>query len=159
MWLPTRLGTGYSNMKRLLGPLVLLALLAGCQPSSAQQAGAQQVYCGRVLTVSAGATSITAAVTATPAQVIAVCGVSINAGAAAATFQLTVGTGTNCNANTVNITPIWTLGIDGVMVDTHPVAWYSTPSGQVTGLSWQLCYTITGTGPMNANVYYHLYGG
>jgi hypothetical protein len=136
-----------------------ILLIVGCQPSSAQQAGAQQVYCGRVLTVSAGATSITAAVTATTTQIIAVCGVTINAGAAAATFKLTVGTGTNCNANTTDITPAWSLGINGQMVDTHPVAWYSTPSGQVSGLSWQLCYTITGTGPMNANVYYHLYGG
>jgi hypothetical protein len=131
----------------------LALLLLGCQPSSAQQAGAQQIYCGRVLTVSAGATSITAAVTAGAGQIIAVCGYSLNAGAAAATFQLTVGTGTNCNANTLNITPAYSLGINGVLVDRSPVAYFSAPAG------YQLCYTITGTGPLNANVYYHLYGG
>jgi len=147
-------------MKRLFLPaLVGILLLAGCQPSSAQQAGAQQVYCGRVLTVSAGATSITAAVTGTTGQIIAVCGYDINAGAAAGTFQLTVGTGTNCNANTLAITPTFSLGINGVLVSRSPVAFYTTPTPVSPITGWQLCYTITGTGPINANVYYHLYGG
>jgi len=142
-------------MRRLLPGVILagILLLAGCQPSSAQQAGAQQVYCGRVLTISAGATSIIAAVTASSGQILAVCGYTLNAGAAAATFQLTVGTGVNCNANTLAITPVYSLGINGVLVDHPVVAFYSAPAG------YQLCYTITGTGPMNANVYYHLYGG
>lgn len=140
-------------MKRLLGPLVLagILLLAGCQPSSAQQAGAQQVFCGRSFVVSAGATSITAIVTAAADQFMAICGFTINAGAAAGTFKLTVGTGTNCNANTTDITPTWSLGINGVLTDRLVSAFYTTPKG------YQLCYTITGTGPINALVAYHLY--
>jgi hypothetical protein len=140
-------------MRWFLPPLVLLASLLGCQPSSAQQAGAQQVYCGRSFVVSAGATSITQAVAGVAGQVIAVCGVDLNAGAAAGTFQLTVGTGTNCNTNTTNITPVWSLGINGVMTSRLPVAYFTSPSG------YQLCYTITGTGPINALVTYHQYGG
>ena len=131
--------------------LALILLLGGCQPSSAQQAGAQSVYCGRSFQVSAGATSITAQVTANPDQFIAVCGYTLNAGAAAGTFSLTVGTGTNCNANTVQITPTYSLGVNGVLVDRPTTAFYSTPKG------YQLCYTITGTGPINALVTYHLY--
>jgi|SRR5215831_15338549 len=137
--------------RKVLWVLALILLLGGCQPSAAQQAGAQSVYCGRSFTVSAGATSITAAVTANADQFMAICGYTLNAGAATATFQLTVGTGTNCNANTVQITPPYQLGINGVLVDRQVTAFYSTPKG------YQLCYTITGTGPIEALVTYHLY--
>ena len=136
-------------MKRLLGPLVLLALLAGCQPSSAQQAGAQQILCGKSIEISLGATGITTLVPGITGQSVHICGIYMNAGAAAATYQLTVGTGTNCASNAVLVTPAFSLGINGVMEIAHTVAFFSSPSG------YSLCHTITGTGPMNVLLSYH----
>lgn len=135
-------------MKKFL-PALLLALLAGCQPSSAQQAGGQQVLCSKSFTISAGATSIAQVVAGVANQSVHICGIWMNAGAAAATYQLTVGTGTNCNANTVNVTPAFSLGINGTLEVSPGVAFYSSPVG------YAICHTITGTGPMNALVSYH----
>jgi hypothetical protein len=142
---------------RYIFPATLLVLLLWTEPALSQQAGAQQVYCGRSFTVSAGATSITQAVAGVVGQTIAVCGYEINAGAAAGTFQLTAGTGTNCNTNTVNITPVYTLGINGVLASRLPNAFYSTPIPVPPAVGYSLCYTITGTGPINALVTYHQY--
>jgi hypothetical protein len=132
-----------------------LALPWPGSPALSQQAGAQQILCSRSLNFSLGATSITQIVAASTGQAIHVCSVVLNAGAAAATYQLTVGTGTNCNANTVNITPIFTLGINGVLAFNNTVAWYSTPVPLPPLPAYALCHTITGTGPMQALVLYH----
>jgi hypothetical protein len=132
-------------MKKLLLAL-LLAFLTG-------PAAAQTLTCGRTLVISAGATSIIQAVAATGTQVIVICGYDLNSGAAASTFQLTGGTGTNCNANTVQLTPPFSLGINGVLTSRAITPQMQTAPGS------SLCYTITGTGPMNAVVYYQLLGG
>lgn len=116
-------------------------------------AAAQTLTCGRTVVLSAGATSITKTVSSSPGSVIVICGYELNAGAAAATFKLTGGTGTNCNANTVDLTPVFSLGINGVLISRSPLPQMQTAPGS------DLCYTITGTGPMNAIVYYQLLGG
>jgi hypothetical protein len=135
-------------MLRLIAIAGLL-LLYGCgEPAKAQTAGPPAVYCNKSFVVGAGATSITQVVAAVTGQAIHICGYDINAGAAAGTYQLTVGTGTNCNANTVNVTPVFALGINGVLSSRNTVVWFSSAQGA------QLCHTITGTGPINAVVSY-----
>jgi hypothetical protein len=129
--------------------LAALALPWPGTPAFAQGAGAQGVVCGKSQQFTLGATSITQIVAGIQGQAVHVCGVILDAGAAAATYQLTVGTGTNCNANTLNITPAWSLAANGVLVQERTLAWYSSPSG------YALCHTITGTGPMNVLVLYH----
>jgi hypothetical protein len=135
-------------MLRLLAIAGLLLLFSCGEPAKSQTAGPSAVYCNKEVVVSAGATSITQVVAAITGQAIHICGYDINAGAAAGTYQLTVGTGTNCNANTVNVTPVFTLGINGVLVSRPGNAWFSSAQGA------QLCHTITGTGPINAVVSY-----
>jgi hypothetical protein len=144
-------------MRKSQAALLLALFCLWAEPAFSQQAGAQQVYCGRSFTVSAGATAITQAVAGVTGQTIAVCGYDINAGAAAGTFQLTVGTGTNCGTNTLNITPAFSLGINGQMTSRLPTAFYSTPIPVPPAAGYSLCYTITGTGPINALVTYHQY--
>jgi hypothetical protein len=131
--------------------LLVAGLLIGVADSPGQQVGPPALYCNRSFVVSAGATSITQIVAPVATQAIHICGYDINAGAAAGTFQLTVGTGTNCNANTAQVTPVFSLGINGVLSSRNTTAWYSTPQG------YQLCYTITGTGPVGAVVSYGQY--
>ena len=116
----------------------------------AQQVGPPNLYCNKSFTVSLGATAITQVVAGVAGQSIHICGYDLNAGAAAGTYQLTVGTGSNCNANTVNVTPAFSLGVNGVLVSRSGV-WFSSIQGA------QRCHTITGTGPINAVVSYGQY--
>lgn len=139
-------------LKTWLGALafgVLAVIGPEAPPALSQGAGGQAVQCGRSLQFSLGATSITQIVAGVAGQSIHICGIVLNAGAATATYKLTVGTGTNCNANTVDITPAFSLPINGNMVMQNIYAWYSSPTG------YQLCHTTTGTGPMNVVVQYH----
>jgi hypothetical protein len=140
----------YNLMRRcnLIVCALLLSLLF-VPNAGAQQAGAQQILCSKSQQFSLGATSITQIVPAIVGQAIHICGIVLNTGAAAATYQLTVGTGTNCNANTVAVTPAWTLPANGSFVDRNIFTWFSSPQG------YALCHTITGTGPMNVLVMYH----
>jgi hypothetical protein len=139
-------------MLRLLAIVGSLLLLYGCgEPAKAQQVGPSALYCNKSFIVSAGATSQAQVVAGVANQAIHICGYDINAGAAAGTYQLTVGTGTNCNANQVNVTPVFTLGINGVLVSRNGPVWFSSAQGA------QLCHTITGTGPINAVVSYGQY--
>jgi hypothetical protein len=134
-------------MRKFLFAAVLGLALSGLL--TAVPAAAQTLTCGRTLVISAGATSIIQAVAASSStSVVTICGYELNAGAAAATFQLTGGTGTNCNVNTVSLTPVFSLGINGVLVSRSITPQMQTAPGS------SLCYTITGTGPMNAVVYY-----
>jgi hypothetical protein len=135
-------------MKRVLAALVLCLAATVAQ---AQVSGPPPLYCNRSFVVSAGATAITQAVAPVAGQAVHLCGFDINAGAAAGTFQLSVGTGTNCGTGTLNVTPAFSLGINGVLSSRNTTVWYSTPQGSA------LCYTITGTGPINAVVSYGQY--
>jgi hypothetical protein len=128
----------------------LLALLCG-GPANAQTVGPPALYCNKSFVISVGATSLVQVVAAVPGQAIHICGYDLNAGAAAATFQLTVGTGTNCSTNVTNVTPVFTLGVNGVLVSRPGDVWFSSIQGA------QLCYVTTGTGPLNAVVSYGQY--
>ena len=127
--------------------LTLLWVLVGSGSALAQTAGPPNLYCNKSLVVSGGATAITQIVAGVAGQSIHICGYDLNAGAAAASYQLTVGTGTNCNANTVQVTPPFSLGVNGVLVSRGAV-WFSSIQGA------QLCHTITGTGPINGVISY-----
>jgi len=134
-------------MKKLL-LLLGLFLSTGAQ---AQQVGPPPLYCNQSFQVSAGATAITQIVAAVAGRAIHICGYDINAGAAAGTFQLSTGTGANCGTGTTSITPAFSLAINGVLSARNTTVWYSTPQGNA------LCYTITGTGPVQALVSYGQY--
>jgi hypothetical protein len=134
-----------------VGLLGLFGLLGLVGQAVAQQVGPPNLYCNKSLVVSAGATSITQVVAGVVGQSIHICGYDVNAGAAAGTYQLTVGTGSNCNANTVQVTPAFSLGINRVLVSRNGFAWFSSIQGA------QLCHTIGGTGPINAVVSYGQY--
>lgn len=135
-----------------------LAGLAFPREVPAQGAGAQPVNCGESVQFSLGATSTAIIVPAVLGQGINICGIVLNTGAAAATYQLTAGTGTNCNANTITITPAFSLPANGVMVMQNTTAWFSTPTyvpNVTPQISYALCHTITGTGPMNVIVQFN----
>jgi hypothetical protein len=117
----------------------------------AQSVGPSPAYCAKSFFVSAGATAITQQVAPVAGQRVMICGYVLNAGAAAASFQLEYGTGTNCGTGTQALTPQWSLGINGVLSNG------GFGVGEATAVGSALCYTITGTGPLNAVVYYDQY--
>ena len=134
-------------MKKVL--LALCALLALGAEAQAQQIGPAPVYCNKFFTINAAAaTSILQIVAPVGNQTIYVCGLTLNAGAAAATFSLTAGTGANCNTSPLIMFPTVQLGINGVLDSRSPVIGSTSDPGDA------LCYTITGTGPLSAVVYY-----
>jgi len=137
----------------LLGLIAGLALAGLAFPTRApaQQTGATEVICNKQFVVSAGATSLTQVVAPVAGVGISVCGYTFNAGAAAATVQIVAGTGTNCNANVINITPVYSLGINGSLSFAPGRAFLSTPAATP---GYMLCYVITGTGPMAIAVQY-----
>jgi hypothetical protein len=49
---------------------------------------------------------------------------------------------------TTALTPAFSVGINGVLVSRSPFVGLSTPASQA------LCWAVTGTGPLNAIVYY-----
>jgi hypothetical protein len=131
--------------------LVLALLLLSATRALAQTVGPGPAYCGKSFFVSAGATALTQQVAAVAGQRVVICGYVLNAGAATATFLLSAGTGTNCNVGTVALTPTFSLPINGVVANRGVTV------GEATAVGSALCYTITGTGPMNAVVYYDQY--
>jgi hypothetical protein len=130
--------------------LVLLVLLSATR-ALAQTVGPGPAYCAKSFFVSAGATTMTQQVAPIAGQRVVVCGYVLNAGSAAATFLLSYGTGSNCGTGTTALTPTFSLPINGVVANRGVTVGETTPLGQA------LCYTITGTGPMNAVVYYDQY--
>jgi hypothetical protein len=134
------------EMKKLFPPLLLIALWSS--GAVGQTAGPPTLYCNKSFVVSAGATAITQIVAPVAGQSLHLCGYDLNTGAAAGTFQLSIGTGSNCGTGTTSVTPAFSLGVNGVLVSRPGGVWYSSPVGSA------LCYTITGTGPMNALVSY-----
>ena len=138
-------------MKKLFAALLVVMVVWPGDAFGQQVVGPPALYCNKSFVVSALATAITQVVAGLAGQSIHICGYVLNAGAAAATFQLTVGTGANCGTGTVNITPAFSLGVNGVLVDRGPYVWFSSAQGSA------LCYAVTGTGPMNALVSYGQY--
>jgi len=135
----------------LLCVSLALAGLASPTRAPAQQTGATEVICNKQFVAKAGATSTTQVVAPQAGVGISICGYTFNAGAAAATVQIQAGTGTNCNANTINITPVFELGINGSLSFAPGRAFISTPAATP---GYMLCYVITGTGPMAIAVQY-----
>ena len=139
----------------LLGLIAGFALAGlGLSQAPAQQTGATEVICNKQFIVSAGATATTIGVAAVSGVAINVCGYTFNAGAAAATVQLIAGTGAACGTNTINITPVFSLGINGSLSFAPGRAFISTPAPLPPAAAYALCYVITGTGPMAIAVQY-----
>jgi hypothetical protein len=128
--------------------LTVLLWLALTALAHAQSVGGQPLICNKSFQVSQGAVALTRIVQGTPTTVISLCGWDVNAGAAAGTWQLQSGTGTNCGTGTTVITPVYSLGINGVQVDHPTYASISLPQGN------DLCLVTTGTGPTALLLYY-----
>lgn len=138
-------------MKKLL--LALGLWLVAIAPAWAQAVGGQPVICNNRFQVSQGAVALTKIVSGVTGTQITICGYAANAGAAAATFQLSYGTGTNCGTNTTAIVPVYSLAINGVMVDHNPYAMFTVPQF-TSGVISDLCLVTTGTGPLAITVWY-----
>jgi len=135
-------------MRKFWSTAVLGLVLAGLMSLAASAQPPTEVLCSRSFTVSAGAQPATIGVAARAGFQIAICGYDINAGAAPGTFQLFYGTGALCSGSPVNLTPVFSIGINGVLVSRSSNASMTAPPGNA------VCYNITGTGPINAVVYY-----
>lgn len=130
-------------MKKLLA---LLASLALAFPAQAQIVGTT-LPCNQSWQGSQGAAGPNKIATSSN-RVITWCGWVVNAGAAAGTAQLTQGTGTNCGTGTSIITPAYSLGVNGVLVDHNAFGVFSLSNNS------DLCLTTTGTGPMQIEVFF-----
>jgi hypothetical protein len=131
--------------------LVVALVLLSTTRALGQSIGPGPAYCGKSFFVSAGATAMTQQVAPVAGARVVICGYVLNAGAAAATFLLSYGTGSNCGTGTTALTPTFSLPINGVVANRGVTV------GEATAVGSALCYTITGTGPMNAVVYYDQY--
>jgi hypothetical protein len=126
--------------------LALVGLVSG--PAPAQPVGPpNEIWCNKVNNGSSGAT-VGVSVAPVTNQSISICGFSASAGAAAGTFQLLGGQGATCATQTVTITPVIPLPVNGNVTDHTSAAWVTLPT-----LS-NLCVSITGTGPVSYNIYY-----
>ena len=126
--------------------LVLMGL--GLTGAPAQPVGPpNEIVCNKINNGSSGAT-VGVSVAPVANQQISICGWNATAGAAAATFQLIAGTGATCGTGTITITPVIPLAINGNNTDHTGQAWYSIPP------LFNLCVSITGTGPVAYNIYY-----
>lgn len=135
-------------MKRL--SVALFLFLASVSAALAQANGPSQIGCNQVFQVSQAATALTKIVTNISGKQISICGWALNAGAATATAQLEYGTGTNCGTGTTAISPVMSLGINGVLVDHIDYSPLSLPRLN------DLCLVTTGTGPMQVMIYYSI---
>lgn len=129
-------------MKKLGAALLFLGLVFAA-PAHAQVG----LACNLTFQVSQAATALTKIVTSSN-RVITICGWVFNSGAAASTAQLEYGTATNCATGTTAITPAFSLGINGILVDHSGVPNISLPNNN------DLCLVTTGTGPMQVLIYY-----
>lgn len=130
------------------------ALLALTIPSHAQVVGGQQIVCNKFFQVSQGAVALTKIISGVSGTTISLCGWSANAGAATGTFALSYGTGTNCGTGTTSITPVYSLAINGVLVDHPGLANIGVPQVNASGVLQDVCLVTTGTGPLSIIVYY-----
>jgi len=134
-------------MKKLL----LLLLLVG--PANAQ-VGAPVVQCNANYSQAGlgGPVAQVKIIQDVPGKQISVCGWNIsNTGGASVTITFTGGTGTNCGTNNVATGIAITVGNGQSNIDHNPSAFASVPTG------YDLCWTITGSGTVNAVVYYGIF--
>jgi hypothetical protein len=125
-----------------------LAIGLGLTGALAQPVGPpNEVICNKINNGQSGAT-VGVSVAPVPNQSISICGFLASAGAAAGTFQLLGGQGATCGTQTVMLTPVISLPVNGNVVDHNSAAWYTLPP-----LS-NLCIVITGTGPVAYQIYY-----
>jgi len=140
-------------MRKIVFSLLGIAGLALAGLVSPREVPAQpvgppnEIVCNKVNNGSSGAT-VGVSVSAVSGQQISLCGFNATAGAAAGTFQLLGGQGATCGTQTVTITPVIPLPINGNVTDHTSSAWVSLPT-----LS-NVCISITGTGPVSYNIYY-----
>jgi hypothetical protein len=126
--------------------LALVGLVSS--PAPTQPVGPpNEIWCNKVNNGSSGAT-VGVSVAPVTNQSISICGFSATAGAAAGTFQLLGGQGATCATQTVTITPVIPLPINGNVTDHTSSAWVTLPSAS------NLCISITGTGPVSYSIYY-----
>ena len=78
-----------------------------------------------------------------------VCGWNLNAGGAVSSFQFQSGTGASCAGGNANLSGTYNLPINGSNTDSSPVG-----RGMVTAPGAGLCVVVTGTGPLNGNIFY-----
>jgi hypothetical protein len=110
---------------------------------------AAQRACDRASFVDAiGATPTAEFVPGAPGQRVYICGVVLTATGNAAGFRLVSGTGTNCATDTANMTNVYQLPNGGVLVNRIPF------TGETTAIGHALCAIVTGTGTVNATVYW-----
>jgi hypothetical protein len=131
---------------------LLLALLPA--PAPAQEVGPSPVYCNNTFAVSgqSGPVAQTRIVQNPGNAVISLCGWNIsNTGGAAVTITFQGGTGSNCGTNTATANMAVTVSNGAQNIDHDPVASRSMAQGQ------DLCWTITGTGNVNAIIFYGMY--
>jgi len=141
-------------MKRLL--LALLLALASAVPAASQPSpgSGQVIVCNKFFQVSQGAVALTKIISGISGTSISICGWAAGAGAATATFSVSYGTGTNCGTGTTTLIPVFSLPINGVMVDHKDFGGFSIPSVNSSGVANDLCLVTTGTGPLSIMLYY-----
>jgi hypothetical protein len=135
-------------MLRLLIALGLALLPAGAQ---AQPVGPPALYCNSIFAQSAvgGPLAQTRIIQAVAGKAISVCGWNIaNTGGSSATVTFQTGTGTNCGTGTAQTGLGVTVPNGQSNIDHIPTVF---ESGAV---NTDLCWTITGTGTINATIYY-----
>jgi hypothetical protein len=127
--------------------LVVTLLLLSCVSPRAQQGGA----CGQNAVVNAqGAATVKLVPDPSGTARVFVCGWNLNAGAAASAFQFQGGTGGACAGGNAVLSGTYNIAINGSNTDSSAVA-----RGMATVPGAGLCLVVTGTGPLNGNVYYN----
>jgi|SRR5215472_11425766 len=135
-------------MWKILKLVALIALMLMVTRASAQ---APAIYCNTNYATSGlgGPVAQTRIVAGAPGKIISVCGWNIaNTGGAAVTITFQGGTGSNCGTGTVASGLGVTVGNGAQNIDHMPTAVASLTGGN------DLCWTITGTGTVNATIYF-----
>ena len=141
-------------MRKLPALATLLVGVLWQSLAFAQEIGPSPIYCNSTYSVSgqSGPIARTTIVANNGNQTISMCGWNIsNTGGAAVTMSFQAGTGTNCGTNTVTSAVAIFVNNATQNIDHDPVSSASMPQG------YDLCWTITGTGNVNANIYYGMY--
>jgi len=129
-------------------PLALLVLLLALESAYAQ---APAIYCNNQYATSglSGPVAQTKIVSGAPGKIVSVCGWNIaNTGGAAVTITFQGGSGTNCGTATAASG----LGVTVANGQQNIDHLASSIASLITG--HDLCWTITGTGTVNATIYF-----